>query len=70
VFVHKIASAYAHQGFDLNQVHSKALHVSRRIGSMGIALTTCSIPGAPLSTRLTGTDIIELGMGIHGEPGR
>ena len=38
---------------------------------MGVALTTCTVPGAgaPTSNRLDG-DLIELGMGIHGEPGR
>lgn len=70
VFVHKISGAYAAQGFSLDEVYDKALYASKRIGSMGVALTTCTVPGAPVSTRLASPDIIELGMGIHGEPGR
>lgn len=38
------------------------------IGSMGVAMTPCSLPGAAPSTRLEG-NMIEVGMGIHGEPG-
>lgn len=70
LFVHKIAGAAAASGLTLSDVHKVAVDVSKLVGSMGVALTTCTVPGAPASTRLSSSDMIEIGMGIHGEPGR
>lgn len=40
------------------------------MGSLGVALSTCTVPGTPSSTRLSAADLMEVGMGIHGEHGR
>jgi dihydroxyacetone kinase len=70
VFVHKIAGAAAAAGLSLEEVTAKAQAASVSLGSLGIALTTCTIPGAPPSTRLDEKNKYEVGLGIHGEPGR
>lgn len=70
VFVHKIAGATAAKGGSLLEVHAAASAAAARIGTLGIALTTCTVPGTPASTRLSQAGLIEVGMGIHGEPGR
>lgn len=43
---------------------------SENVRSLGIALTTCTVPGAPPSDRLRDAYTYEVGLGIHGEPGR
>ena len=70
VYVHKVAGASAATGASLAEVHAAATEATARIGTLGIALTTCSVPGTPASTRLSQPGLIEVGMGIHGEPGR
>jgi triose/dihydroxyacetone kinase / FAD-AMP lyase (cyclizing) len=71
VFVHKIAGAAAAAGKSLDAVHAEAVEVAKSIGSLGIALTTCTIPGQAPSTRLSeSSTLYEVGMGIHGEAGR
>ena len=70
VFVHKIAGARASEGASLSEVLSTALSVGAYMGTLGIALTTCTVPGTPVSDRLSQIGLIEVGMGIHGEPGR
>jgi len=69
VLVHKIAGAAAARGACLADVHRLACEAAARIGSLGVALSTCTVPGTPPSTRLSG-GLMEVGMGIHGEPGR
>jgi len=73
VFVHKIAGACAERGMSLDEVHSAASTAASSMGTMGCALTPCNVPGATVSSasesRLAGKTV-EVGMGIHGEPGR
>ncbi|MDP9291579.1 MAG: dihydroxyacetone kinase subunit DhaK [Verrucomicrobiota bacterium] len=68
LFVHKIAGYLAEHGHSLEAVHAAAERVARRTYSLGISLSTCSVPGHPVDSRLAG-DQAELGLGIHGEPG-
>lgn len=69
VFVHKIAGAAAESGANLNEVKRLAQKVVDNIYSMGMALAPCTVPanGQP-SFELADTEV-EVGMGIHGEPG-
>uniref|UniRef100_A0A7S1UJS1 Dihydroxyacetone kinase n=1 Tax=Phaeomonas parva TaxID=124430 RepID=A0A7S1UJS1_9STRA len=69
VFVHKVAGATAAAGGSLEEVYNAASSVAGAIGTMGVALTGCTVPGAPRNTRLDAADAIEVGLGIHGEPG-
>lgn len=68
VLVHKIAGAAAAAGLDLSQVKAEAEQAIANMGSLGLALSVCTVPGSTPSTRLDG-DTVELGMGIHGEEG-
>lgn len=68
VFVHKIAGAAAAAGKSLAEVKAEAEAAATSMGSLGVALSTCTVPGTAPSSRLDG-DVVELGMGIHGEPG-
>ena len=68
LFVHKIAGYLAEQGRSLEDVRAAAEKVARSTWSLGISLSTCSVPGQPVDFRLAG-DQAELGLGIHGEPG-
>jgi phosphoenolpyruvate---glycerone phosphotransferase subunit DhaK len=70
VFVEKIAGALAEQGADLAAVTDVANLVNTRTRSFGIALTSCIVPAAGKPTFELGDSEIELGIGIHGEPGR
>jgi dihydroxyacetone kinase len=71
IFVHKIAGALAaNPASTLGEVHGIAHTTASSIGSMGVALSVCCVPGAQPSDRLNDATTIEVGMGIHGEPGR
>jgi Dak1 domain len=61
VFVHKIAGAAAAAGRSLAEVHAEATNSVKLIGTLGIALTTCTVPGAPSSQRLAGPRTYEVG---------
>lgn len=69
VFVHKIAGALAEQGGSLQEVEAVANKVIKRVKSMGVALTPCTIPAAGKPGFSIGEREMEVGMGIHGEPG-
>ncbi|WP_254769158.1 dihydroxyacetone kinase subunit DhaK [Salinilacihabitans rarus] len=69
IFVHKIAGAMAHQGGDLSEVKRVAEKANENVGTMGMALTSCVTPEKGEPTFELGDDEIELGIGIHGEPG-
>ncbi|MET7326757.1 dihydroxyacetone kinase subunit DhaK [Nonomuraea sp. NPDC005650] len=70
LFVEKLAGALAEQGAPLGQIAAVAGEVDERSRSFGIALTSCTTPHAGKPTfDLPETDV-ELGIGIHGEPGR
>ncbi|ANL34713.1 dihydroxyacetone kinase subunit DhaK [Rhizobium phaseoli] len=68
LFVHKIAGYYAERGEDLKTVATQARRAAGDIVSLGMSLSTCSVPGQTHEDRL-GADEGELGLGIHGEPG-
>ena len=70
VFVEKIAGALAERGAPLSAVAAVAAEVNERSRSFGVALTSCTVPAAGKPTFELGEAEIELGIGIHGEPGR
>jgi len=70
VFVEKIAGALAERGSGLSEVAAVATEVNERSRSFGVALTSCTVPAAGKPTFELGDSEIELGIGIHGEPGR
>jgi len=70
VLLEKIAGAAAEQGRDLDQVADIARRVNANGRSMGVALTSCTVPAAGRATFEIGEGEMELGVGIHGEPGR
>ncbi|ANP86088.1 dihydroxyacetone kinase subunit DhaK [Rhizobium leguminosarum] len=68
LFVHKIAGYHAERGEDLKTVAAHAAAAAGDIVSLGMSLSTCSVPGQAHEDRL-GENEGELGLGIHGEPG-
>ncbi|MER8848445.1 MULTISPECIES: dihydroxyacetone kinase subunit DhaK [Mesorhizobium] len=68
LFVHKISGHLSEAGKDLVSVAAAARAAAKDIISLGISLSSCSIPGQPHEDRF-GEDDGELGLGIHGEPG-
>jgi dihydroxyacetone kinase-like protein len=70
VLLEKIAGAAAEEGRDLDAVAAVARKVNAHGRSMGVALTSCTVPAAGSPTFELGEDEMELGVGIHGEPGR
>lgn len=69
IFVHKIAGAKAAAGADLAEVKATAEKVIDNVRTKGMALYPCRVPAADESTFSLAEDEIELGIGIHGEPG-
>jgi phosphoenolpyruvate---glycerone phosphotransferase subunit DhaK len=70
VLLEKIAGAAADQGRDLAAVAAVARRVNGSGRSMGMALTSCTVPAAGQPTFDLPDDEMEIGIGIHGEPGR
>lgn len=70
LFVEKMAGAAAERGEDLGQVTAVAHEVNERSRSFGVALTACTTPAVGRPGFELGPEEIELGIGIHGEPGR
>jgi dihydroxyacetone kinase-like protein len=70
VLLEKIAGAAAEEGQPLAAVAEIARTVNARGRSMGVALTSCTVPAAGKPTFELGDNEMELGIGIHGEPGR
>lgn len=70
VLVEKIAGAAAEQRRSLKEVADLARKVNAQGRSMGMALTSCTVPHAGKPTFSLGEDEMEIGIGIHGEPGR
>ncbi len=68
--VEKVVGAAAEQGADLATLKRLGDRVNSRTRSMGVALTSCTVPAAGKPTFEIGDDEMELGVGIHGEPGR
>jgi len=70
VVVEKILGAAAEAGADLEALAKLGAHVNGRTRSMGVALTSCTVPAAGQPTFAIGEAEMEMGVGIHGEPGR
>ncbi|XP_024991779.1 putative 3,4-dihydroxy-2-butanone kinase isoform X3 [Cynara cardunculus var. scolymus] len=64
ILVHKIAGAAAASGLSLSDVAAEARHACGIVGTMGVALSVCTLPGQPKSDRL-GPGKMELGLGIE-----
>jgi dihydroxyacetone kinase-like protein len=70
VVVEKVVGAAAEAGADLAACKALGDRVNAATGSMGGALTSCTVPAAGGPTFAIGEDEMEMGVGIHGEPGR
>ena len=70
VAVEKIAGAAAERGDDLDAVAALAQRVVDNVRTMGLALTACTVPHVGKPSFDLADDEIEIGIGIHGEPGR
>jgi dihydroxyacetone kinase-like protein len=70
VLLEKIAGAAAEEGRALKEVADVAREVNANARSMGIALTSCTVPANGKPTFELGESDMEVGVGIHGEPGR
>ena len=70
VLIEKIVGARAEQGASLEELKALAEKVNAQVRSMGMALTSCTVPAAGKPTFDLGDDEMEIGIGIHGEPGR
>src|SRR5881392_720130 len=70
VLLEKIVGGLAETGAPLEQVVALARKVNDQGRSMGMALTSCTVPAAGKPTFELGDDEMEIGIGIHGEPGR
>jgi dihydroxyacetone kinase-like protein len=68
--VEKILGAAAEAGMALDALATLGASVNARTRSMGVALTSCVVPAAGTPTFTLAEDEMEMGVGIHGEPGR
>ena len=69
VFVHKIAGAKAEAGGSLEEVQAVAQKVIDNVRTMGVAIAPCTVPAAGTPGFELSEDEMEVGIGIHGEPG-
>lgn len=69
VFVHKVAGAAAREGKNLSQVAAAARAAAHDVATMGVSLSAGTVPGAAKPSFSLGESEMELGLGIHGEPG-
>ena len=70
MIVEKMIGAAAEEGRDLGALKILGDKVNAQTRSMGVALTSCTVPAAGKPTFELGEDEMEMGVGIHGEPGR
>jgi len=70
LIVEKVVGAAAEAGGDLQALKALGDKVNARTRSMGVALTSCTVPAAGKPMFEIGEDEMEMGVGIHGEPGR
>jgi dihydroxyacetone kinase-like protein len=70
VMLEKLVGAAAEEGRPLSELVTLARSINGAGRSMGMALTSCTVPAAGKPTFELGMDEMELGIGIHGEPGR
>ena len=69
IFVHKIAGAAAEKGLSLQEVKRISEKVVKSVRTMGMSLTSCTVPAAGHPGFVLADDEMEVGLGIHGEPG-
>ncbi|WP_435017298.1 dihydroxyacetone kinase subunit DhaL [Tundrisphaera sp. TA3] len=69
ILVHKVAGAAAEAGLSLAEVAAEARAAAEAVATMGVALSSCTVPAAGKPGFTLGEDEVELGLGIHGEPG-
>lgn len=69
VFIHKIAGAMAEKGGSLAEVKRVANKAIENVRSMGMAMSACTLPAVGKAGFNLADDEMEIGMGIHGEPG-
>ncbi|UOQ85072.1 dihydroxyacetone kinase subunit DhaK [Gracilibacillus salinarum] len=69
VFVHKVAGAVADTNAPLSEVKAAAENVKNNVRSMGVALSPCTVPASGKPSFTLEEDEMEIGTGIHGEPG-
>lgn len=69
VFIHKIAGAKAEMGGTLDEVKATAEKAIAGLRSMGMAMSSCTLPAVGKPGFVLGENEVEIGMGIHGEPG-
>ena len=70
LIVEKVVGSAAEAGASLAECKELGDHTNKMIASMGIAFTSCTVPAAGKPTFEIGHDEMEIGVGIHGEPGR
>jgi len=70
LIVERIVGAAAERGDNLAALKQLGDAVNKATASMGVALTSCTVPAAGKPTFQIGADEMEMGVGIHGEPGR
>jgi dihydroxyacetone kinase-like protein len=70
VLAEKICGAAAERGYDLERLSALCRKANAAGRSMGMALTSCTVPAKGSPTFTLGVDEMEIGIGIHGEPGR
>jgi dihydroxyacetone kinase-like protein len=70
LIVEKVVGAAAEQGASLAELKTLGEQVNRQTRSLGVALTSCTVPAVGKPTFALGEDEMEFGVGIHGEPGR
>ncbi len=69
IFVHKVAGAASEAGASLAEVAAEARATAESVATMGVALSACTVPAAGRPGFALGESEIEMGLGIHGEPG-
>ena len=70
LIVEKMVGAAAERGADLESLRDLGERVNSRTRTMGVALSSCTVPAAGVPTFVLGENEMELGVGIHGEPSR
>ena len=70
LIVEKVVGAAAERGDNLVELKALGDAVNKATASMGVALSSCTVPAAGKPTFQIGSDEMEMGVGIHGEPGR
>ncbi|XP_043915430.1 triokinase/FMN cyclase [Protopterus annectens] len=68
ILIHKLAGALAEMGKPLDEIVNRIITATNGLGTMGVSLSPCSVPGAKPTFHLA-EDELELGLGIHGEAG-